>query len=117
MEKPHKKLEAWRKAMDLTVAVYHATGDFPKDHLFQLSQQLRRAALRVASNIAEGTARQTKLEVATRLGLLHDAQWTALNAQMNHIDKLLSGLIRHVKSGTSPRSTLHSLPLTLHRSS
>jgi len=137
MEKPHKKLDAWRKAMDLTVAIYHATDDFPKEHLLQLSQQIRRAALSVASNIAEGAARQTKkefanflhmaqgslseldtqLEVATRLGLLHENQWAALNTQMNHIDKLLSGLIRHVKSGKPTRTTPHPSSLTLHRPS
>jgi len=137
MEKPHKKLDAWRNAMDLTVAIYHATDNFPKEHLFQLSQQIRRAALSVASNIAEGAARQTKkefanflhmaqgslseldtqLEVATRLGLLHENQWAALNTQMNHIDKLLSGLIRHVKSRKPTRNTPHPSPLTLHRSS
>ena len=135
MEKPHKKLEAWREAIDLTVAVYHVADDFPKEHLFQLSNQMRRAALSVASNIAEGAARQTKkefanflhiaqaslseldtqLEVAKRLSLLHEAQWTTLNVQMNHIDKLLSGLIRHVKSRHSQRSTPHPSPLTLHR--
>ncbi|MDH5668810.1 MAG: four helix bundle protein [Nitrospira sp.] len=134
MEKPHKKLEAWRKAMDLTVAVYHATDDFPKDHLFQLSQQLRRAALSVASNIAEGAARQTKkefanflhmaqgslseldtqLEVATRLRLLRENQWSTLNAQMNHVDKILSGLIRHVKPGKSSKNTPDPSPLTPH---
>jgi len=135
MEKPHKKLEAWRKAMDLTIAVYQVTDGFSKEHLFLLSNQMRRAALSVASNIAEGAARQTKkefanflhmaqgslsevdtqLEVATRLSLLHDAQWSTLNTQMNHIDKLLSGLIRYVKSGKSPKTTPHPSPLTPHR--
>ena len=135
MEKPHKRLEAWREAIDLTIAVYRATNDFPKEHLFQLSSQMRRAALSVACNIAEGAARQTKkefanflhiaqaslseldtqCEVAQRLDLLQEVQWTALNAQMNHIDKLLSGLIRHVKSEKSPKTTPHPSPLTPHR--
>lgn len=113
-----------------------ATDDFPKDHLYQLSQQMRPSALSVASNIAEGAAWQTKkefanflhmtqgslseldtqLEVATRLNLLREAQWSTLNAQMNHIDKHLSGLIRHVKSGKSTKTTPHPSPLTPHRS-
>ncbi len=71
MEKPHKKLDAWREAIDLTITVYHATDAFPKEHLFQLSNQMRRAALSVASNIAEGAARQTKMEFAN---FLHIAQ-------------------------------------------
>ena len=136
MEKPHKKLNAWREAIDLTTAVYHATDDFPREHLFQLTNQMRRAALSVASNIAEGAARQTKkefanflhmaqaslseldtqLEVAKRLSLLHEVQWAKLNARMNHIDKLLSGLIRHIKSGKSEAHTPHPSPLILHRS-
>ena len=135
MEKPHKKLEAWRKAMDLTVAVYQETDGFPEEHVFLLSNQMHRAALRVASNIAEGAARQTKkefanflhiaqgslseldtqLEVAKRLSLLSETQMTTLNVQMNHIDKLLSGLIRHVKSGKSQGASPHPSPLTPHR--
>ena len=120
--------------MDLTVVVYQETDGFPKEHVFLLSDQIRRAALSVASNIAEGAARQTKkefanflhiaqgslseldtqLEVAKRLSLLSETQMTTLNIQMNHIDKLLSGLIRHVKSGKSQGATPHSLPLTPH---
>jgi len=71
MEKPHKKLDAWRESIDLTLAVYHTTDNFPKEHLFNLSNQIRRAALSVASNIAEGAARQTKKEFAN---FLHIAQ-------------------------------------------
>lgn len=134
MEKPHKKLDAWREAIDLTLIVYHTTDEFSKEHLFQLSNQMRRAALSVASNIAEGAARQTKkefanflhiaqaslseldtqLEVATRLNLLPESQWSKLDAKMNRIDKLLTGLIKHVMAAKSQRRTPHRSPLPLH---
>jgi four helix bundle protein len=130
MEKPHKKLVAWQKAIDLTIALYHTTDNFPKEHLFNLSSQIRRAALSVASNIAEGAARQTKkeftnflhiaqaslseldtqLEVAKRLNLLDDIQYHDLDRQLNHIDKLISGLIKYLKSGKLPTNT--SSPFT-----
>jgi len=130
MEKPHKKLVAWQKAIDVTIALYHTTDNFPKEHLFSLSSQIRRAALSVASNIAEGAARQTKkeftnflhiaqaslseldtqLEVAKRLKLLADDQYHDLDRQLNHIDKLISGLIKYLKSGKLPTNT--SSPFT-----
>jgi four helix bundle protein len=130
MEKPHKKLVAWREAIDLTIAIYHTTDNFPKEHLFNLSSQTRRAALSVASNIAEGAARQTKkeftnflhiaqaslseldtqLEVAKRLKLLGDDQYRDLDRRLNPIDKLISGLIKYLKSGKLPTNT--SSPFT-----
>ena len=136
MEKPHKKLNAWQKAVDLTINLYHATDNFPNEHRFNLSSQIRRAALSIASNIAEGAARQTKkdfanflhmaqaslseldtqLEIARRLKLLGHEQWRTIDMDMNHLDKLLSGLIKHVRSGArSTRSTPHPSPLTSHR--
>lgn len=130
MEKPHKKLVAWQEAIDLTIDLYHLTDSFPKEHLFNLSSQIRRAALSVASNIAEGAARQTKkefanflhiaqaslseldtqLEVVKRLTLLEDDQHHDLDRQLNHIDKLISGLIKYLKSGKLPTNT--SSPFT-----
>lgn len=134
MEKPHKKLEAWRESIDLTIDIYQATDDFPKEHRFALTDQIHRAALSVASNIAEGAARQTRkefanflhiaqaslseldtqLEIAKKLKFLSGEQWGKLDAQMNHIDKLLSGLIRYLRSGKSQRTPLHPSPLTPH---
>ena len=136
MEKPHKKLDAWREAVELTVSIYHATDSFPKEHRFALTDQIHRATLSVASNIAEGPARQTKkefanflhiaqaslseldtqLEIAVKLKLLSGEQWCKLDAQMNQIDKLLSGLIKYLKSGKFQRTLPpHPSPLTPHR--
>lgn len=52
--KPHKKLIAWQKGMELVVAIYEITKSFPKEEVYGLVSQLRRAAISVPSNIAEG---------------------------------------------------------------
>jgi len=54
MEKPHKKLDLWKLAMELVVQVYEITDRYPKDERFSLTDQTRRAAISVPSNIAEG---------------------------------------------------------------
>jgi four helix bundle protein len=59
-DKPHRNLKAWQSAMDLTVALYKITEKFPAQELYGLVSQLRRAAVSVPSNIAEGAADRTK---------------------------------------------------------
>lgn len=56
MSKPHKKLIAWRKSMDLVEKIYDLTRAFPREEVYGLSSQMRRAALSAPSNIAEGAA-------------------------------------------------------------
>jgi four helix bundle protein len=134
MEKSHKKLDAWRGTVELTLSIYHATGNFPREHRFALTDQIHRAALSVASNIAEGAARHTKkefanylhiaqaslseldtqLEIAKKLTFLSGEQWCKLDAQMNHIDKPLSGLLKYLKSGKPQRTPPHPSPLSPH---
>ena len=116
MAKPHKKLEAWKLSMDLVIEVYRATDSLTNQGMYGLTNQIRRAAVSVPSNIAEGAARQTKkefanylhiaqgslseldtqVELAGRLGLVDDRVQTSLNEKMERIDKMISGLIRHV---------------------
>ena len=55
----YTKIEAWKLADDLTVAVYKATKAFPKEELYGVTSQLRRAASSVAANIVEGAARES----------------------------------------------------------
>jgi four helix bundle protein len=115
MDKPHKKLDVWQLGMDLAVEVYRTTESFPKEERYVLSDQLKRSAVSVPSNIAEGAARQTKkefinhlhmaqgslseldtqLELAKRLGLLDGKSWEGLDGVMRRVDKMLTGLIRH----------------------
>ena len=116
MEKPHKKLEAWKQSMDLAIGVYNATNSFPSKEIYGLTNQARRAVVSIPSNIAEGAARQTKrefsnflhiaqgslseldtqLELAYRLGFLPETSWRELDSRMVEIDKMLTGLIRHL---------------------
>jgi len=115
VEKPHKKLDVWRMAMDLVMEIYRITESFPKEEKYGLSNQVRRAAVSVPSNIAEGAARQTKkefvnylhmaqgslseldtqLEVARRLAFFDGNTWESLDKLIQRVDKMLTGLIRH----------------------
>ncbi len=123
MDKPHKKLDLWNAAMELAVAVYKITELFPKEERYSLTDQIRRAVSSVPGNVAEGAARQTKkefinylhmaqgslseldthLELSRRLGYLAQESWTSLDKQVERIDKMLSGLIRHQKSSIGKR--------------
>ncbi len=62
MQGSYKELRVWQEAMQLAADVYHATEDFPKREIFGLTNQLRRAAVSVPSNIAEGKGRHTTKE-------------------------------------------------------
>lgn len=58
----YKDLEVWKQSMVLVTEVYQATGDFPKEELFGLVSQMRRAAVSIPSNIAEGCGRKNTKE-------------------------------------------------------
>jgi four helix bundle protein len=116
MNKPHKNLEAWKQSMDLVVEIYQATKQFPNQEAYGITNQVRRAAVSVPSNIAEGAARQTKkefanflhvaqgslseldtqIEIANRLGFIDGNCRDKLTAKMEPIDKMMTGLIRHL---------------------
>jgi hypothetical protein len=113
MQKPHKRLDAWQEAIALTVATYRITERFPKEHRFSLTDQIHRAVLSVASNIAEGAARQTKKEFANYLHIAQGSQWMELDKRMNHIDKLLSGLLKYLKANSTRPP--NPSPLTPHQ--
>ena len=113
--RPHERLEVWRDAMTLVESVYRITGRFPENERLGLTMQLRRAAVSVPSNIAEGAARRsrseyvrflsiargslaemtTQLEIAHRLGFadtdsamaeLLDRTFARLNALIRSLD-------------------------------
>jgi four helix bundle protein len=64
----YRDLIVWKKAMSLVLAVYHSTQAFPKVETYGLVSQLRRAAVSIPSNIAEGQARLTTVEFKQSLG-------------------------------------------------
>lgn len=69
MGRPHEKPEAWREAMRLVKNIYSITQTFPKEELFGIVSQMRRAAVSVPSNIAEGAARTSRKEFAQFLNI------------------------------------------------
>jgi four helix bundle protein len=71
MDKPHKNLKAWQLAMDIAEKIYSTTESFPSDEKFGLVSQMRRSAISIPSNIAEGAGRHTKKEF---MNFLHIAQ-------------------------------------------
>ena len=116
----HKDLDAWKASMDLTLKLYEVTRDFPKDELYGLTSQLRRAVISVPSNIAEGAARssdkefaqflyialgslaelETQLLIAERLGYL--SELTPLQDRILPIKQMVLGLIKYLK-GKGPK--------------
>ena len=69
LQRPHEKLEVWRDAMDFVEAVYRFSAHFPADERFGLTAQLRRAAVSIPSNIAEGAARRSRREYLNFLSI------------------------------------------------
>ena len=110
-----KKLKVWTRSIDLAAVLHQATRSFPRDERFSLTVQLHRAAVSVASNIAEGEGRggdresarffriargslhevECQLHVAHRLKYLSDQQFDQLNQEATEISRMLLALIRH----------------------
>ncbi|HEX8324825.1 MAG TPA: four helix bundle protein [Tepidisphaeraceae bacterium] len=110
----YKELLAWQRSMDLIVTVYESTRHFPADERFGLTNQLRRAVVSIASNIAEGQGRQTNADfqrflriangsrqevetqflVATRLGFVDEHVTQPILERLQEIGRLIGGLIR-----------------------
>jgi four helix bundle protein len=67
--RPHYNLEAWKESMALVKAVYQASQNFPKEEIYGLTSQIRRAAVSVPSNLAEGAARSGQREFSQFLSI------------------------------------------------
>jgi len=111
----HKDLNVWKKSIDLVDIIYKMTKSFPKEELYCLTSQIRRSAISVPSNIAEGAARSSKKEfiqflyialrslseletqiiIANRQGYLNNLNSLLENIQV--IQKLINGLIYYLK--------------------
>ena len=75
MGQSFKELVVWQRAIELTVEVYKFTSNFPDSERFGLTNQMRRAAVSIASNIAEGYGRKTKGEYLQFLGHARGSCW------------------------------------------
>ncbi|MFB6344701.1 MAG: four helix bundle protein [bacterium] len=69
--RPHHSLKVWKRSLEFVKDVYQVTANFPDEELYGLASQMRKAATSIASNIAEGAARNTQKEF---LNFLHMAQ-------------------------------------------
>jgi four helix bundle protein len=111
MGRSYKDLVAWQKSMDLVTATYRTTASFPRDELFGLTSQLRRAAVSIPSNIAEGQGRlsekefrhflgqargslmevETQIQIAGNLGYLKKEQTAPLLQSCAEVGRILNG--------------------------
>jgi four helix bundle protein len=118
MERAHKQLRVWKESMLLVKMVYEITSFLPDDERFGLISQMRRAAVSIPSNIAEGSARQsrkesiqfytiargslseldTQIELCAILRFLSKTQVTKISEQVETVGALLNGLIRFNKT-------------------
>jgi len=117
MVKSFRDLQVWQKAMDLADAVYTATADYPRVEMFGLAAQVRRAAVSIPSNIAEGRAIgggrflyhlriaigseaevQTQIELATRRGYLTPAHGRVLLDNSAEVGRMLHGLLNALEA-------------------
>jgi four helix bundle protein len=116
--RPHEKLDVWKKGIDFVVDIYKVTDGFPKDERFGLTSQLRRAAVSIPANIAEGAARntpkefvhflsiaqgsasevETELLISMRLGFLTNEQYNSIKAHLDDIGRMLIGLSSHLRN-------------------
>lgn len=116
--KSYKDLQVWQEAMELVPSIYQAATSFPETEKFGLVQQMCRAAVSVPANIAEGhgsshrkvflnhlsIARGSLMEVETylqlveKLGFAKSNELQPLQSQFENVSRLLSGLIRSLKT-------------------
>jgi four helix bundle protein len=123
MHGTYEDLKVWRRAMDLVLEVYRCTSSFPKHEMYGITSQMRRAAVSVPSNIAEGKGRfsrkellqflfhargsllelQTQITIACELGYLPLADRTKLTDLASEVGRLLNGLVDRFQSPIEPR--------------
>ena len=115
--KDFRKLEVWQKSYQITLDVYQATKSFPKEEMFGLTSQMRRAAVSIPSNIAEGCGRDGDAELARfsvismgsaseleyhfllahDLNFFDDVTYNSLNNDLNEVRRMLNVFIQRLK--------------------
>jgi len=90
MAQPFQDLLVWQRAIEMNVAVYRLTATFPKQEIYGLTSQMQRAAVSVASNIAEGRGRLTPGEFKNFLGMAQGSNYE-LQTQMAIVRRLEMG--------------------------
>jgi four helix bundle protein len=121
MQGTYEDLKVWRRAMDLVLEVYRSTNSFPKQEIYGLTSQMRRAAVSIPSNIAEGKGRfsrkellqflfhargsllelQTQITIGRELGFLAAAEGEKLTDLASEVGRLLNGLVNRFQDDRS----------------
>jgi four helix bundle protein len=119
----YKDLDVWRVAMDLAVACYATTAGFPRDEIYGMTGQIRRASASIAANIAEGYGRETTgsfvqflriaqgsvkepethLLLAERVRISTEQELAPLLSQCERVSKMLRNFIRSLEKAPKPR--------------
>jgi four helix bundle protein len=119
MNKSYRDLVGWQKAMDLVTAVYQVCACFPKEEIYGLTSQLRRAAISIPSNIAEGQGRrgraefrhflwqangslmelETQIMIAERLRYVSPESANQILERSAEVGRVLNGLISSLERG------------------
>ena len=122
----HKDLRVWQQSIEMVTSIYLMTKAFPKDELFGLVSQMRRAAVSVPSNIAEGYARgsdkeklhflrissgsmseiETQLLLSLNLGYVSQEAFDELSEKVTSLWKQLNALVSSLKKRLSPQDQL-----------
>jgi four helix bundle protein len=113
----YENLIVWQKSMDLVIAIYTLTGKFPKEEIYGLTSQMRRAAVSIPSNIAEGSRRssrkdfrnfllnaygsgaelETQIRIARRLAYGEDKDYVRVEALLSEVMRMLNKLTHELK--------------------
>ena len=116
--KSHKDLEVWKRSIDLVKTIYTVTKSFPKEEIYGLTNQVRRAAVSIPSNIAEGAARnykkefiqflyvalgsiaelETQIIISQNLSFIKNADSEKIQNELFSIKNMVIGLINYLKT-------------------
>ena len=116
--KSHKDLIVWQKSLNLVEGIYRLTEQFPQREIYALAAQMRRAAVSISSNIAEGRSRgtrkdfthflhmafgsaselETQLLIAKRLSFGSQKEWRASDSLLSEVSKMLRAMISKLEA-------------------
>jgi four helix bundle protein len=112
----HRNLDVWKKSIDFVTTIYKTTESFPKSEIYGLTSQIRRSAVSIPSNIAEGATRKSKIEfkqflyialssaaeletqliIANNLNYINEHEFESLLEKLYAISRMTQGLIKTI---------------------